>query len=52
MFDYLVDHHKVQKVETAGDCYIVAGGIMAADDEGFYQVRGQLTLSCQVERRP
>ena len=38
MFDFLVDHHKVMKVETAGDCYIVAGGIMETDDEGFYQV--------------
>ncbi len=39
MFDYLVDHHKVMKVETAGDCYIVAGGIMGTDGEGFQQVR-------------
>jgi len=22
-------------VETAGDCYIVAGALMVADDEGF-----------------
>ena len=38
MFDFLVDHHKVMNVETAGDCYIVAGGIMETDNEGFYQV--------------
>ncbi len=39
MFDYLVDHHKAMKVETAGDCYIVAGGIMGTDGEGFTQVQ-------------
>ena len=38
MFDKLVDHHKVQKVETAGDCYIVAGGILRPDDAGFYEL--------------
>ena len=32
MFDKLCDHHKVQKVETAGDCYIVAGGILRPDE--------------------
>ena len=26
------------KVETAGDCYIVAGALMALDDEGFLSV--------------
>ena len=26
------------KVETAGDCYIVAGALMALDDEGFMSV--------------
>ena len=34
MFDKLCDHHKVQKVETAGDCYIVAG-------ESYEDVVGQ-----------
>jgi len=38
MFDNLVDHHKVHKVETAGDCYIVAGGIIQPDDDGFYDL--------------
>ncbi|GFH32749.1 guanylate cyclase domain-containing protein, partial [Haematococcus lacustris] len=27
-FDALCDKHGVMKVETAGDCYIVAGGIL------------------------
>ena len=38
MFDKLVDHHKVQKVETAGDCYIIAGGILRPSDDGFYDL--------------
>ncbi|GFH07394.1 guanylate cyclase [Haematococcus lacustris] len=28
LFDALCDKHGVMKVETAGDCYIVAGGIL------------------------
>ena len=38
MFDNLVDHYKVQKVETAGDCYIVAGGILRPGEDGFYDL--------------
>ncbi len=38
MFDKLVDHHGVQKVETAGDCYIVAAGILDDDGQGFQRV--------------
>eukprot|EP00798_Chlamydomonas_sp_ICE-L_P027188 gene27188-2431_t len=39
-FDLLCDSHMVQKVETAGDCYIVAGGILEFDEEsGFYSVQ-------------
>ena len=34
-FDDLCDSHRVYKVETAGDCYIVAGALMALDEEGF-----------------
>ncbi len=40
MFDLLVEHHAVFKVETIGDCYIVAAGIMETDSEGFFQVGG------------
>lgn len=29
---------QVYKVETAGDCYIVAGALMAVDEEGFMSV--------------
>ena len=28
-------HIQVYKVETAGDCYIIAGALMAVDEEGF-----------------
>ncbi|GAX80675.1 hypothetical protein CEUSTIGMA_g8110.t1 [Chlamydomonas eustigma] len=38
MFDYLVEYHNIMKVETIGDCYIVAGGIMEIDSQGFYQM--------------
>ena len=31
-------HLQVYKVETAGDCYIVAGALMAVDEEGFLSV--------------
>ena len=37
-FDELAGIHKVQKVETAGDCYIVADGILSFDDQGFTEV--------------
>lgn len=29
----------MQKVETAGDCYIVAAGILKPDDSGFYDLQ-------------
>ena len=32
------DPTQVYKVETAGDCYIVAGALMTLDDEGFLSV--------------
>ncbi|GAX74598.1 hypothetical protein CEUSTIGMA_g2046.t1 [Chlamydomonas eustigma] len=34
-FDELCDQYNVYKVETAGDCYIVAGALMELDEEGF-----------------
>uniref|UniRef100_A0A7S3VNZ9 Guanylate cyclase domain-containing protein n=1 Tax=Dunaliella tertiolecta TaxID=3047 RepID=A0A7S3VNZ9_DUNTE len=43
LFDRLTDVHKVHKVETAGDCYIVGGGIMSTGDQttnGFQCVMG------------
>eukprot|EP00798_Chlamydomonas_sp_ICE-L_P025609 gene25609-11260_t len=36
--DDLVTKYKVYKVETAGDCYIVAGGLMTMDDEDFVKL--------------
>ena len=38
MFDELADRLGVQKVETAGDCYIVAAGILTLDAEGYSEV--------------
>ena len=29
----------MQKVETAGDCYIVACGLLADDGEGFFRIQ-------------
>ncbi|KAG1664452.1 hypothetical protein FOA52_006298 [Chlamydomonas sp. UWO 241] len=34
VFDKMCDQYKVFKVETAGDCYIVAGAMMQATPEG------------------
>lgn len=34
-FDELVDLHGCYKVETAGDCYIAATGLMSTDQDGF-----------------
>ncbi|KXZ53574.1 hypothetical protein GPECTOR_6g491 [Gonium pectorale] len=38
-FDELLDQHGVFKVETIGDCYFVAGGLIAEDDDGMAVVR-------------
>jgi hypothetical protein len=38
-FDRLVDVHGVYKVETIGDCYMVAGGLITMDDQGFKAVQ-------------
>ncbi|EFJ46970.1 guanylyl and adenylyl cyclase family member, partial [Volvox carteri f. nagariensis] len=41
-FDSLTDVYGVYKVETIGDCYMVAGGLMSRDGYGYGQaVRGQ-----------
>ncbi|KAG2489709.1 hypothetical protein HYH03_011816 [Edaphochlamys debaryana] len=38
VFDQLVEAHGLYKVETIGDCYMVAGGLMEQDAEGFRSV--------------
>ena len=41
-FDSLTDVYGVYKVETIGDCYMVAGGLVARDEDGYGRaVRGQ-----------
>ncbi|GIL68154.1 hypothetical protein Vafri_21434, partial [Volvox africanus] len=37
-FDRLVEQHHVYKVETIGDCYMVCGGLVEEDAEGFRSV--------------
>ncbi|EFJ42362.1 hypothetical protein VOLCADRAFT_97578 [Volvox carteri f. nagariensis] len=37
-FDQLVEKHQVYKVETIGDCYMVCGGLVEEDAEGFRSV--------------
>ncbi|KAG2483620.1 hypothetical protein HYH03_017500 [Edaphochlamys debaryana] len=37
-FDAMIDIYKVYKVETIGDCYMVAGGVVAYDDDGYKSV--------------
>ncbi|KAG2490285.1 hypothetical protein HYH03_011237 [Edaphochlamys debaryana] len=39
-FDSLLDVHGVYKVETIGDCYVVAGGLIAEDADGMAAVQG------------
>ncbi|KAL6760541.1 hypothetical protein V8C86DRAFT_2550631 [Haematococcus lacustris] len=36
--DGLLDKHNVYKVETAGDCYIICGGLLDEDEDGFKTV--------------
>ncbi|KXZ48106.1 hypothetical protein GPECTOR_30g201 [Gonium pectorale] len=38
-FDSRLDTYGVYKVETIGDCYFVAGGLMARDEDGAMVVR-------------
>ena len=41
VFDSMCDVYGAQKVETAGDCYIAAAGILNADEEGFSVVHNE-----------
>ncbi|GIL52357.1 hypothetical protein Vafri_8254, partial [Volvox africanus] len=38
-FDEMLDEHKVYKVETIGDCYVVAGGLVYEDEDGMAAVQ-------------
>ncbi|KAJ9531257.1 hypothetical protein QJQ45_006696 [Haematococcus lacustris] len=40
-YDHLVDKHGVYKLETVGDCYVVVGGLMQKDAEGFVAINRQ-----------
>ncbi|KAL6747238.1 guanylate cyclase, partial [Haematococcus lacustris] len=46
--DALLDKHNVYKVETAGDCYIICGGLLDEDEDGFQAVEkaGLCPASC------
>ncbi len=33
-----MDQHQIYKVETAGDAYLAAGGLMTTDEDGFTRV--------------
>ncbi|EFJ42199.1 guanylyl and adenylyl cyclase family member, partial [Volvox carteri f. nagariensis] len=39
-FDDMLDRHRVYKVETIGDCYMVAGGLIREDEDGMAAVQG------------
>ena len=39
VFDRLTDKYGVQKIETAGDCYVAATGILKDDGEGFSVIK-------------
>ncbi|MEW5319034.1 MAG: hypothetical protein WDW38_010210 [Sanguina aurantia] len=45
-FDDLLDKFGVYKVETIGDCYVVAGGLMQKDKDDFQAVRKETCGVC------
>ncbi|MEW5301475.1 MAG: hypothetical protein WDW36_004334 [Sanguina aurantia] len=45
-FDDLLDKFGVYKVETIGDCYVVAGGLMQKDKDDFQAVRKKTSGVC------
>ena len=49
-FDALCNEFGVYKVETIGDCYVVAAGLVEPDEEGFMQISPNLDPSDSAER--
>ncbi|KAG2434972.1 hypothetical protein HYH02_012167 [Chlamydomonas schloesseri] len=45
-FDAMLDEYAVYKVETIGDCYMVAGGLMHEDEDGMAAVQGAGEVDC------
>jgi hypothetical protein len=41
-FDALLDEYHVYKVETIGDCYMVAGGLIFTDAQGYRAVQSKV----------
>jgi class 3 adenylate cyclase len=39
LFDHLSDKYGIQKIETAGDSYVAAVGILVPDGEGFSVIK-------------
>ncbi|EFJ40061.1 guanylyl and adenylyl cyclase family member [Volvox carteri f. nagariensis] len=42
-YDQMLDEYGVFKVETIGDCYFVAGGLIQEDEDGMTAVRDNQT---------
>ena len=45
----LSNHHQVFKVETAGDCYIVAGGLMKKGSDGMFHIDSETNAAKGAE---
>ncbi|KAL6753648.1 guanylate cyclase [Haematococcus lacustris] len=41
-FDELVEQHGIYKVETIGDCFMCAGGLVSRDADGFNSVTSEV----------
>ncbi|KAG2439199.1 hypothetical protein HXX76_004562 [Chlamydomonas incerta] len=50
-YDRMLDQHGVFKVETIGDCYFVAGGLIREDEDGMAAVRGRQQSQPQPQQQ-